>query len=69
MPFQLKRLRTYLRDHRIGQVTVKKRGVAITPEELINRLKLAGSESRTLVLTRCAGKPVVLVCSDFQQVA
>ncbi len=65
MPHQLKRLRAYLREHGVGGVTVKKRGVAITPDELTARLKLTGSESRTLVLTRYNGRPIVLVCDDF----
>ena len=65
MPFHLKRLRAYLRERDVGRVTVKKRGVAITPEELIKRLRLKGHDSRTLVLTRCRGKPVVLICKDY----
>jgi hypothetical protein len=65
MPFHLKRLRAYLRERDVGRVTVKKRGVAITPEELIKRLRLKGHGSRTLVLTRCRGKPVVLICKDY----
>lgn len=64
MPFNLKRLRAYLRQHNVGAVTVKKRGAAVTPEELIAQLRLSGSETRTLVLTRCANQPVVLVCVD-----
>jgi SAM-dependent methyltransferase len=66
MPFHLKRLRAYLRERNVGQVTVKKRGAAITPEELIAGLKLKGHESRTLALTRCQGQPIVLICEDFQ---
>jgi hypothetical protein len=62
MPFQLKRLRAYLRERGVGQVTVKKRGTAITPEELIAGLKLKGNDTRTLVLTRLQGRPIVLVC-------
>jgi SAM-dependent methyltransferase len=64
LPFNLKRLRAYLRARDVGTVTVKKRGVAMTPEELIARLKLSGAESRTLALTRCQGRAVVLVCTD-----
>ncbi len=64
MPFNLKRLRAYLREHNVGTVTVKKRGAAIAPEELIARLRLSGAETRTLALTRCAGQPAVLVCVD-----
>jgi hypothetical protein len=65
MPFNLKRLRAYLRSHNIGRVTVKKRGSPLTPEGLISKLKLKGSESRTLVLTRLRGEPIVLVCADY----
>lgn len=66
MPYNLKKLRAYLQQHHVGQVTVKKRGAPITPENLIRQLKLkSGSASRTLVLTRCAGQPVVLICADI----
>lgn len=64
LPFNLKKLRTYLRERNIGTVTVKKRGSAITPEELIAGLKLKGDGSCTLVLTRLRGAPVVLICED-----
>jgi hypothetical protein len=65
MPFNLKRLRTYLRDHRVGNVTVKKRGTAVTPETLIPQLKLKGDESRVLVLTRFKGQQIVMICTEF----
>ena len=65
MPFNVKKLRAYLRERNVGQVTVKKRGTAVTPEALIAKLKLDGSESRTLVLTRCRGTHVILVCKDL----
>lgn len=65
MPFQLKRLRRYLQAHNVGRVTVKKRGFAMLPEELSARLRLkGGGESRTLALTLCRGKPIVMVCED-----
>jgi SAM-dependent methyltransferase len=66
MPFHLKRLRAYLRERNIGRVTVKKRGLAITPEELTAKLKLQGEGSCTLVLTRLRGEPVVLICADYE---
>ena len=47
----------------VSQTT--ERGAVYTPEELAARLKLKGNESRTLVLTRCDGKAIVLVCADF----
>lgn len=65
LPFNLKKLRAYLNAHNVGSVTVKKRGTAVTPEALLAQLKLKGTESRTLVLTRCAGEQIVMVCADF----
>ncbi len=65
MPFNLKHLRNYLREHQVGQLTVKKRGTAITPETLIPQLKLKGDESRVLVLTRLRGQQIVMICADF----
>jgi hypothetical protein len=60
-PFQLKRLREYLRARNVGQVTVKKRGSPLEPEALIRKLKLSGPESRVVFLTHVQGKAWVLV--------
>lgn len=60
-PFQLKRLRTWLRDHNIGQVTIKKRGTAVDPDQLRRQLHLAGDQETTIVLTRIRGRQSVLV--------
>lgn len=65
MPFNLKKLRAYLNERGVGSVTVKKRGTAVTPDELIPKLKLKGKEARTLVLTRCQGQQIVLICGAF----
>ena len=61
MPFQLKRLRERLRTLRVGQVVIKKRGSPLDPAVLTRQLKLTGSESRVLFLTRVAGRPFVLI--------
>ena len=61
MPFNVKKLRTYLRARGVGRVTVKKRGTAVTPEALRSQLALRGEESATLVLTRLAGAQHVIV--------
>jgi hypothetical protein len=66
IPFNLKKLRTYLRERGVGQVTVKKRGTAVTPEMLIPQLKLKGDASRTIVLTRFRGAQIVLICADYE---
>ncbi|MFF4878061.1 methyltransferase domain-containing protein [Micromonospora sp. NPDC000668] len=62
LPFSLKRLRTLLRDRRVGRVEILKRGSALTPEQLRRDLRLAGDTAASLVLTRVAGAPTVLIC-------
>lgn len=67
LPFNLKGLRAALKAQQVGQVTVKKRGFPMQPDEVIAKLKLKpreDPESRTLVLTRAAGEPVALICAD-----
>ncbi|NUM47252.1 MAG: hypothetical protein HUU38_21335 [Anaerolineales bacterium] len=66
MPFNLKKLRAYLRERNIGRVTVKKRGSPLEPESLIRDLKLKGDGEKVLVLTKLQGEPVVLVCAPPQ---
>src|SRR6185436_10474384 len=60
-PFQLKRLRERLRELRVGEVQVKKRGSPLEPEELIQQLKLSGPEKRIVFLTLVQGKAYVLI--------
>ena len=63
MPFQLKRLRRYLVARGVARLTVKKRGFAMSPEDLIARLRLKdGYEERVLVMTRLRGKPIAIIC-------
>ena len=67
-PFQLKRLRAYLRERGVGLVTVKKRGSPIQPEELIQSLRLPkdGPEERVVFLSRLKERPIVVVCYAAQ---
>jgi hypothetical protein len=59
-PFQLKALRTWLRDRGIGRLAIKKRGTAVEPEQLRRQLRLEGTGEATIVLTRVAGRQSVL---------
>src|SRR4051812_486078 len=59
-PFQLKSLRTWLRDRGVGRLTIKKRGTAVEPEQLRRQLRLDGDSEATIVLTRVAGRQSVL---------
>jgi hypothetical protein len=61
-PFQLKRLRAYLRERRVGRVVVKKRGSPLQPEALIRDLRLDGDAERVVFLTHLRGRPIVVVC-------
>lgn len=63
MPFNAKRIKAHLRSLGVGAVTVKKRGSAVDPEAFRKSLDLHGTEHRTIVLTRAAGKPMAIVCA------
>ncbi len=61
MPFNVKALKSWVKDRGIGVLDIKKRGTAVTPEELRKQLlpggkpsgsKAKGKKSATLVLTR-----------------
>ncbi|WP_209721005.1 methyltransferase domain-containing protein [Marmoricola sp. OAE513] len=65
LPYKEKQLRAALRERGIGRLAIKKRGVAIVPEELRKRLALAGDAEGTIVLTRVADKGVCLLVQPF----
>jgi SAM-dependent methyltransferase len=65
-PFQLKRLRHYLRERGVTQVTVKKRGSPLDPQWLERQLRLRTNEGQTAVhrilfLTQIEGEAAVLI--------
>jgi SAM-dependent methyltransferase len=62
LPFSLKRLRALLRERGVGRLEIRKRGSALEPEKLRRDLKLSGPAGASLVLTRVAGAPTVLLC-------
>jgi len=61
LPFGLKKLKALLRERGVGTVVIKKRGSAIEPEELRRKLKPEGVNSCTVILTRVAGAPMMLL--------
>ena len=65
VPYREKQLRAALRVRGIGRLTIKKRGIAITPEELRKRLDLSGDNEATLVLTRVRGQGTALLVTPF----
>jgi SAM-dependent methyltransferase len=60
-PFQLKRLRQYLREREIGHVTIKKRGSPLDVDSLQRQLRLQGGEERIIFLTHVLDTPAVLI--------
>jgi SAM-dependent methyltransferase len=69
LPFGVKRLRAELARRGVGRVEIKKRGSAITPEQLRPQLRLAGRGSATVVLTRIGEAPKMLICQPCQRTA
>jgi hypothetical protein len=52
LPFHLKALRSWVREAQIGVLEIKKRGIDVDPAELRKRLRLAGRNSATIVISR-----------------
>ncbi len=61
LPFKEKLLRSALRARDVGPLTIKKRGIAVTPEALRARLGLSGAQPATLLLSRTPGSAVALL--------
>jgi SAM-dependent methyltransferase len=61
LPADVKQLSRALRERDLGTLEIKKRGVDVDPATLRTKLKLKGSRSATLVLTRVQGKRVALL--------
>lgn len=63
-PYNVKALKSWVRQNRIGVLDIKKRGAAVTPEELRKQLLTGsgkGPNSATLVLTRIGEDRVAIV--------
>jgi SAM-dependent methyltransferase len=65
LPYREKQLKAALRERHVGTLTIKKRGVDISPDELRTRLALRGDRTATIVLTRLAGEGVALLVEPF----
>jgi hypothetical protein len=69
LPFGVKSLRSYLRARGVGRATIKKRGTAVSPEDLRRQLALAGDAEATIILTRVAGAQRVLIVEPVDATA
>ena len=61
MPLDRKRLRTALRERNVGRLEIKVRSVEVDPESLRREMKLRGSESATLLITRCGNRTIAVI--------
>ena len=59
--FNLKALEKELRDIGAGNLTVKKRGFPMLPEEIIGKIKLNGEKAVTIVVSKELGKRKVFI--------
>jgi THUMP domain-like len=60
LPLRTKMLKTWLAERGFGRLEVKKRGVDIDPERLRRELQVAGDAATTLLVTRAAGRVIVI---------
>ena len=57
-------VRSMLKEHDIGKITLKLRGVKLDPDAEIKRLKPKGKKSAILFYTRAAGEKIALLSLD-----
>ena len=61
LPLDQKQLKAWCREHRIGRLEVKKRGVDVDPEKLRKAIIANGDHAATLIVTPLQGKVRVIV--------
>ncbi|MBS12968.1 MAG: SAM-dependent methyltransferase [Gemmatimonadetes bacterium] len=66
MDFSIRRVRNYVTSNRIGRLEIKKRRFPMQPDEIRGKLKLKGSGSATLVLTRVDRGPIAVFCQPIR---
>lgn len=61
LPLNLRKTVDVLKSLRVGQIEVKKRGIEAVTAEQFSRMKLKGSQTATIILTRAGGKRVTVI--------
>ncbi|GAB3700164.1 class I SAM-dependent methyltransferase [Mariniluteicoccus flavus] len=67
LPYKEKALRRWVADHGVGTLEIKKRGIDVDPAVLRKRLKPAGSNSATLILTPTAAGAMAIVAERLRE--
>ncbi|GAA3817036.1 class I SAM-dependent methyltransferase [Nocardioides panacisoli] len=65
LPYREKQLKAALRERDIGILTIKKRGVDVSPDQLRKRLAPTGDAEATIVLTRVGDRGICLLVQPF----
>ncbi len=63
-PWNEKQFARRLRDLGIGAIDIRRRGLAGDVDQIRRRLKLAGQDRATLVITRVGDKPWGIICTE-----
>ncbi len=66
LPLDVRAITQYCRDAGIGNLEIKKRGVDIDPAAFRTKLKLKGSASATLILTRAGDGRIAIVAERIR---
>lgn len=61
LPYEEKRLRRWVREHDVGTLEIKRRGIEVDPAALRRRLRPRGAAAATLLLSRTPSGSVALV--------
>ena len=62
LPYDAKRVRAWVREHAVGTLEIKKRGIDVDPAALRRQLKPKGPNAATLILARTVDGTRALVC-------
>ena len=63
LDYDVKRLRGWVREHAVGTVEIKKRGLDVDPAALRRQLKPKGPNAATVILARTVDGAKALICS------
>jgi hypothetical protein len=68
-PLRIRDIGAHLRQRKVGQIEIKKRGLDIDPQKLRRRLSPRGDEAATLLITPIAGRPAVILARRITPVS
>ena len=69
VPFSEKKLRPWLNGHDIGSVDIKTRGSAVSPDDILRRLRLSGRRHGILFITRLGNRPTAILAQRHNNTA